>query len=381
MRTRSLIGLIIGLLGVIAVVATLLLALLIPVSAGAQTRPGQRCFTETGYCIAGPIRDYWERNGGLPVFGYPIAAEREELTEGRSIRVQWFERDRIEIQADGTMTAGRLGARYLELTGRPWFFNENGAPPSRPTSPCRFFPQTGYSICNAAFRAYWENNGGLERFGYPITDVLQETLEGRTYQVQYFERRRMEYHPQFAGTQYEVQLGLLGRDIATAAICPAAPTSELQRAVRAYLAVMGCPSDQGRANRALAWQRYERGVMYWIDASSSAPPMIFIIVNNNQAQRSTWLATTDTYREGEPVGGQPPAGRIAPVRGFGKVWWNSVDIQAAVGWPIEAEQSATGAALAFNTGGWMVHHYAQDQIIVMQPDGTAFGVRGNILPR
>jgi len=42
-------------------------------------------------------------------------------------------------------------------------------------------------------------------------------LEGREYTVQYFERRRMELHPERAGTPYEVQLGLLGRDIYAAA--------------------------------------------------------------------------------------------------------------------------------------------------------------------
>lgn len=34
--------------------------------------------------------------------------------------------------------------------------------------------------------------------------------DGFAYRVQYFERARLEYHPQYAGTPYEVQLGLLG---------------------------------------------------------------------------------------------------------------------------------------------------------------------------
>ncbi|HET8630995.1 MAG TPA: hypothetical protein VFL91_26545 [Thermomicrobiales bacterium] len=35
---------------------------------------------------------------------------------------------------------------------------------------------------------------------------------GQTYRVQYFERARFEYHPENAGTPYEVLLGLLGRE-------------------------------------------------------------------------------------------------------------------------------------------------------------------------
>ena len=34
------------------------------------------------------------------------------------------------------------------------------------------------------------------------------------YSVQYFERNRFEYHPEFAGTPNEVLLGLLGSEVA-----------------------------------------------------------------------------------------------------------------------------------------------------------------------
>lgn len=113
--------------GTLIIVAILFGAPLLVAPHTAAAQADQRCFAETRQCIAGTIRSYWERNGGLPVFGYPISAEHEELTEGRSIRVQWFERDRLEIQADGSITAGRLGARVLELQGRPWVFNKSGA--------------------------------------------------------------------------------------------------------------------------------------------------------------------------------------------------------------------------------------------------------------
>lgn len=43
-----------------------------PAPAPAPTN--QRCFSETGQCIHGAIRDYWEREGGLPIFGLPITA-------------------------------------------------------------------------------------------------------------------------------------------------------------------------------------------------------------------------------------------------------------------------------------------------------------------
>ena len=201
----------------LAVAITVMAVLLITLpgtSPAVSAQQSERCFPETGFCISGPIRAYWERNGGLAVFGYPISNQQIENVEGTwSGPVQWFERDRLEDHggAEGVL-AGRLGARYLELQGRPWVRGTE-TPPARPTGPCRYFEITGYSICNLSFRIYWEQNGGLERFGYPITPAFEEQVEGRTYTVQYFERRRMEYHPELAGTPYEVLLGLLGRDI------------------------------------------------------------------------------------------------------------------------------------------------------------------------
>ena len=166
----------------------------------APAAQGERCFSETGQCMAGAIRTYWESNGGLPVFGYPITAQSRQVVEGRNLQVQWFERDRLEIQADGSVTAGRLGARYLELDGRPW---ERGPGIDGSGSGCRYFPETGYNACGRFLQTF-NANGGINRMGLPITDVFEEVIEGQTYLVQYFERRRMEVHPD------GVKFGLLG---------------------------------------------------------------------------------------------------------------------------------------------------------------------------
>jgi len=59
---------------------------------------------------------------------------------------------------------------------------------------------------------YWSEKGGLPIFGYPISTAHNEhnLSDGKDYLVQYFERNRFEYHPEFAGTDNEVLLGLLG---------------------------------------------------------------------------------------------------------------------------------------------------------------------------
>lgn len=168
---------------------------------------GQRCFPETNLCISGAIRTYWERNGGLSIFGFPITDQRQEPVEGRNLQVQWFERDRLEIQADGAVTAGRLGVERLDQTGRSWQRGNKASPDPG----CIVAPETGHQVCGA-FATYWRNNGYVTRFGFPITGEIQETLNGKTFTVQYFERRRMELHPENA-PPFNILLGLLGREV------------------------------------------------------------------------------------------------------------------------------------------------------------------------
>lgn len=178
---------------------------MLPFATQAQT--DERCFGETNQCIRGAIRVYWETNGGLPVFGYPITAQAEATVEGRTLQVQWFERDRLEIQPDGTVTAGRLGVELLERQGRPWETLPQVA--SAPDG-CTFFGETRHSLCEP-FRSFWQANGGVARMGLPISEPFLEEIEGRQYTVQYYERRRVEVHPELPGSP--LLMGLLGREV------------------------------------------------------------------------------------------------------------------------------------------------------------------------
>jgi hypothetical protein len=69
----------------------------------------------------------------------------------------------------------------------------------------RYFPASGQTV-SGVFLRYWEDNGGLARFGLPRTAAFWQG--GRS--VQYFERARFEHFPEYAGSPNEVQLGLLG---------------------------------------------------------------------------------------------------------------------------------------------------------------------------
>src|SRR5215216_5177294 len=59
----------------------------------------------------------------------------------------------------------------------------------------RYFPETS-KVLEYSFFHYWEDNGGLSQFGYPISNQLIErsSVDGKLYGVQYFERAVFEYH-------------------------------------------------------------------------------------------------------------------------------------------------------------------------------------------
>src|SRR5205814_4192261 len=61
-------------------------------------------FPETKHNLGHGFRDFWQANGGLAQFGFPIT---EELVEN-GVSVQYFERARFEYR-DGSVTLARLG--------------------------------------------------------------------------------------------------------------------------------------------------------------------------------------------------------------------------------------------------------------------------------
>jgi len=159
---------------------SLALALLAP----ADAAPRRRCFAQTGFCIASPILEYWERNGGLQRFGYPLGVVRTESAEGCTGPSQWFERTRLEDHGLNGVMAGRVGVLFLLTQGRLW---ESFPRVSQAAAGCRFFPETGHSLCGA-FLTYWERNGGLARFGFPITEPAVDAVFGYDGVAQLFER-------------------------------------------------------------------------------------------------------------------------------------------------------------------------------------------------
>jgi subtilisin family serine protease len=175
--------------------------------ATSQASGGALYYQQTGHSLSGVFRSYWEAHGGLAVFGYPISEEFTEVspTDGKLYRVQYFQRNRFELHPENAGTPYEV---LLGLLGREQTTDRNFAS-GAPVENGLWFPETGQAL-SGQFLDYWQAKGGLAIFGYPISGVIEENGQ----QVQYFERNRFELHPENAGTDYQVLLGLLGINLA-----------------------------------------------------------------------------------------------------------------------------------------------------------------------
>src|SRR3954447_12581936 len=215
-------------------VLAMLVAIVLPSS---SVRAQDQCFPATGFCIAGRFAAYWQQNGGLAVFGYPITAAANEASRdtGQSYLTQWFERNRFELHTDTAapydVQLGRLGDDRLRQQGIQWqtLPRDNG-----PQTDCLWFAETKLNVCDqdpsdgtaqGGFMSYWRTEQlrdprlnsyarSLALFGLPLTRARMETnSSGDTVLTQWFERARLEWHPNNP-PGFRILLGLLGNELA-----------------------------------------------------------------------------------------------------------------------------------------------------------------------
>lgn len=179
---------------------------------------GIHYFKDTGHNVSGLFLQNYYATGGLAVNGLALT---EEFKAKDGLTVQVFERAIFELHQPPQTADNPQPQPYVEhkllgsllTAGRDFARVENGTTDAE----TKYFTETGHTLSHG-FLVFWQNNGGLPAFGYPLSEEFQEKnpADGLVYTVQYFERARFEYHPDHAGTPYEVQLGLLGRQYITA---------------------------------------------------------------------------------------------------------------------------------------------------------------------
>jgi len=204
--------------------AFVLLTLVAPVQAQPALAAEPLCFPDVpgvADCIDARLRPFWERNGGLAVFGYPIGPALPAETPSGVRTVQQFERYRLELypenQAPYDVLLGRSGADRRAQLGL-------ADAPAAPAENCRFFAETGHNLCGD-FLAFWQSHGlelgdagtsereSLALLGLPLSEAGPEAGA----QAQWFERARMELR------DGSVLLGLLNAETERALMPPPAP--------------------------------------------------------------------------------------------------------------------------------------------------------------
>jgi hypothetical protein len=180
-------------------------------AAPAAPSPGARYFPATHHNLVDPLRAFWLRYGGVDTFGYP---HTEPFIEDAHL-VQYTDRALLEL-VDGRVVLAPLG-RWL-TAGRRF----SRVAPFASTATRRYFARTGHSL-SGGFLTYWKNHNGPVVLGAPISEVVVEGNgdgSGRRYPLQWFEKGRLEYHPEAAHTRYAFEFGLLSLQALRAGVGP-----------------------------------------------------------------------------------------------------------------------------------------------------------------
>jgi hypothetical protein len=331
---------------------------LVPVAGAPQVaRAATSCFVETGHCIYEPFLAYWQTRGGLAIHGYPLTGARpERLEDGNTYIVQYFERSRFELHPENAPPHDVLLGQF----GRVLYLTDPTLPLAGAAAPlpgATYFGETGHNL-RGRFLQYWQENGDLAQFGFPISEELREVLEdGREYTVQYFERARLELHPENAAP-YDVLLGQFGRRILAAnGPVGALPYPLSERVADKYGRDPGVRARLGMPTSVVttlqgAIQPFEHGAMLWRADTRT----IYVLIRQDRGGSipvGAWQSFADTWREGdEPGGGTAPApGLYLPQRGFGKIWREHPELQQLLGYATSAEERAQSFSYQPFTGG------------------------------
>jgi hypothetical protein len=125
---------------------------------------------------------------------------------------------------------------------------------------------------------------------------------------------------------------------------PTGALASLWEASPALQQALGWAKSRQAISIPAARQPFEIGDMIWRGDNRS----IYVIGRDGR-----WAAHPDTFVEGEPEQDPtllPPSGLLQPVRGFGKLWRASPEIQAWIGWALSKEQGYNGYVQEFERG-------------------------------
>ena len=105
---------------------------------------------------------------------------------------------------------------------------------------------------------------------------------------------------------------------------------------------------QVQAKIYIAEQRFEHGWMFWLQ-----PIAQIWVLTKDDAGDNIWSVYDDTFVEGEAEFDPqliPPEGLHQPIRGFGKLWRENLEVRQKIGWALKLERGHT-SRYVYKQGG------------------------------
>lgn len=185
------------------------------------------------------------------------------------------------------------------------------------------------------FLSYWQKHGGLMRFGLPLSGEGREQLEdGNAYIVQYFERARLELHPENADTPYTILVGQFGRRVQAENALVAEPF----RTLFIVRQTIGRPLTAATVVQA-TYLTFERGALLY---QPDTRTIHLFDVASDDTVGGGYAAFPDTWTPDQAVGGGlgPSPDLYEPGHGFGKLWRENPEVRARLGYATAPTETA-----------------------------------------
>jgi len=165
-----------------------------------------RYFPETGHTVSGDfLEKYNSVDNPAELFGFPITEAMVAPTSSpfANVLVQYFQRVAFEYHPENApgfrVQLVPLGSKLYE---KAQLTAVQALPSNQPA--CQSFETGGHLVCYA-FLTFFKENGGIETFGSPLTEMVKENERI----IQYFEYARFEWRPELA-QGHRVVLSKLG---------------------------------------------------------------------------------------------------------------------------------------------------------------------------
>jgi len=180
-----------------------------PVSAG-----NSHFFPETKQTSSNAFYEFWLSHGQTAVLGFPVSPTFRANTDDSppNTVVQSYERVVMEWHPENPIgervQLTRLAVKRLDQYVQGYQSKSPTTPDVRTLVPrtcytgsdCETFDTTHHTVLGA-FRDFWNANGGLPIFGYPLTEefTVNDPATSRPVAIQVFERAIFEFHPEIDG--------------------------------------------------------------------------------------------------------------------------------------------------------------------------------------